>query len=156
MVLPLDLIGAASFVTAAATALSRSVLRVTEGGLRSSVHRSIWEQAFIPLDSTERSAVKLAVDGIGARIAEIAGAVVILFWLKQAASNGALPMPLDTSWMVWFTLATVAIWLIITQKLRTQVKKEVTEAKVTQLQDVECERFPDQCPCTTELGKGIA
>lgn len=155
MVLPLALIGAASFVTAAATALSRSVLRVTEGGLRSSVHRSIWEQAFIPLDSTERSAVKLAVDGIGARIAEIVGAVVILLWLKQAASKGVLPMPLDTSWMVWFTLATVAIWLVITQKLRTQVKK-VEEAKIAQVQDVECERFPDQCPCTTELGKGIA
>jgi ATP/ADP translocase len=156
MVLPLALIGAASFATAAATALSRSVLRVTEGGLRSSVHRSIWEQAFIPLDSTERSTVKLAVDGIGARIAEIAGAVAILLWLKQAASPERLPMPLDTSWLVWFTLATVAIWLIITQKLRIQVKKEVGEAKVTPVRDVECERFPDQCPCTTELGKGIA
>jgi ATP/ADP translocase len=156
MVLPLALIGAASFASAAATALSRSVLRVTEGGLRSSVHRSIWEQAFIPLDSTERSAVKLAVDGIGARIAEIAGAVAILFWLKLAASHGGLPMPLDTSWLVWFTLATVAIWLVITQKLRTQVKKEVGETKVTAVRDVECERFPDQCPCTTELGKGIA
>jgi ATP/ADP translocase len=156
MVLPLALIGAASFATAAATALSRSVLRVTEGGLRSSVHRSIWEQAFIPLDSTERSAVKLAVDGIGARIAEIAGAVAILLWLKQTASEGRLPMPLDTSWIVWFTLATVAIWLVITQKLRTQVKEEAGDAKVTPVQDVECERFPDQCPCTTELGKGIA
>ena len=156
MVLPLALIGAASFATAAATALSRSVLRVTEGGLRSSVHRSIWEQAFIPLDSTERSAVKLAVDGIGARIAEVVGAVAIFLWLKQAASKGGLPMPLDTSWMVWFTLATVAIWLVITQQLRTQVKKEVGEAKVTPIGDVECERFPDQCPCTTELGKGIA
>jgi MFS family permease len=154
MVLPLALIGAAGFVTAAATALSRSVLRVTEGGLRSSVHRSIWEQAFIPLASSERSAVKLAVDGIGARIAEIVGAVVILLWLKQAASNGGLPMPLDTSWMVWFTLATVAVWLVITQKLRIQVKREVEEAKV--IPDVECERFPNQCPCTTELGKGIA
>ena len=156
MVLPLALIGAASFVTAAATALSRSVLRVTEGGLRSSVHRSIWEQAFIPLDSTERSNVKLAVDGIGARIAEILGALVIFLWLKQAASAGALPMPLDTTWMVWVTLATVAIWLVITQKLRTQVKEEAGAVKVTSVQDVECERFPDQCPCTTELGKGIA
>jgi ATP/ADP translocase len=156
MVLPLALIGAATFATAAATALSRSVLRVTEGGLRSSVHRSIWEQAFIPLESTERSAVKLAVDGIGARIAEIAGAVTILLWLKQAAAKGVLPMPLDTSWMVWFTLATVAIWLIITQRLRIQVKKEIGAAKVTPVRDVECERFPDQCPCTTELGKGIA
>jgi ATP/ADP translocase len=156
MVLPLALIGAASFATAAATALSRSVLRVTEGGLRSSVHRSIWEQAFIPLDSRERSAVKLAVDGIGARIAEIVGAVAILLWLRQAASQGGLPMPLDTTWIVWFTLATVAIWLVITQKLRTQVKEEAGEAKVTPARDVECERFPDQCPCTTELGKGIA
>jgi ATP/ADP translocase len=155
MVLPLALIGAASFATAAATALSRSVLRVTEGGLRSSVHRSIWEQAFIPLDSTERSAVKLAVDGIGARIAEVVGAVAILLWLKQAASEGALPMPLDTSWIVWFTLATVTIWLLITQKLRTQVKKEAEEPQVP-VRELECERFPDQCPCTTELGKGIA
>jgi ATP/ADP translocase len=120
------------------------------------VHRSIWEQAFIPLDSTERSSVKLAVDGIGARIAEILGAVVILLWLRQAAAEGALPMPLDTSWMVWFTLATVAIWLAITQKLRTQVTQEAGAAKVASVQDVECERFPDQCPCTTELGKGIA
>jgi ATP/ADP translocase len=156
MVLPVALIGAASFATAAATALSRSVLRVTEGGLRSSVHRSIWEQAFIPLDSTERSAVKLAVDGIGARIAEIAGAVAILLWLKQAASQGELPMPLDTSWLVWLTLATVAIWLVITQKLRIQVKKETEATKFTSVRDIECERFPDQCPCTTELGKGIA
>lgn len=156
MVLPLALIGAASFVTAAATALSRSVLRVTEGGLRSSVHRSIWEQAFIPLDSTERSAVKLAVDGIGARIAEIAGAVIILLWLREAASKGVIPMPLDTRWMVWFTLATVAIWLVITQKLRIQVKEEVEESKAAKVDDIECERFPDQCPCTTELGKGIA
>jgi ATP/ADP translocase len=155
MVLPLALIGAASFVTAAATALSRSVLRVTEGGLRSSVHRSIWEQAFIPLDSTERSAVKLAVDGIGARIAEIAGAVVIFLWLKRVASKGLIPMPLDTRWMVWLTLATVAIWLVITQKLRIQVKKEVGD-KVAKVDDIECERFPAQCPCTTELGKGIA
>jgi len=67
MVLPLALIGGATFVTATATALSRSVLRVTEGGLRSSVHRSIWEQAFIPLDSSDRSSVKIAVDGMGAR-----------------------------------------------------------------------------------------
>jgi len=42
MVLPIALVGGATFVTAAATALSRSVLKVTEGGLRSSVHRSIW------------------------------------------------------------------------------------------------------------------
>ncbi len=156
MVLPLALIGGATFATAAATALSRSVLRVTEGGLRSSVHRSIWEQAFIPVDSAERSVVKIAVDGIGARIAEAIGAVAILFWLKQAVPEGMISTTLDTGWMAWATLVTVAVWLLITQKLRVQVKKETVDIKRAAAPDIECERFPDQCPCTTELGKGIA
>jgi ATP/ADP translocase len=158
MVLPLALIGGATFVTAAATALSRSVLRVTEGGLRSSVHRSIWEQAFIPVDSTERSAVKIAVDSVGARIAEAFGAVAVLLWLRQVSPGGILPMPLDTNWMSWVTLVTVAAWLLITQKLRVQVKKDRSEGMMTapRSPDIECERFPDQCPCTTELGKGVA
>ena len=156
MVLPVALIGGATFVTAAATALSRSVLRVTEGGLRSSVHRSIWEQAFIPVDSAERSLVKIVVDGVAARIAEAIGAVAILFWLKQAAPDGVIPMPLNTSWMAWVTLVTVAAWLLITQKLRVQMKKDRGEIKTTPAPEIDCERFPDQCPCTTELGKGIA
>lgn len=156
MVLPLALIGGATFVTAAATALSRSVLRVTEGGLRSSVHRSIWEQAFIPVNSTDRSSVKIVVDSIAARIAEAIGAVAILIWLKQAAADGTLPMPVNTTWMAWVTLATVAAWLLITQRMRVQVRKERGETKATKRPEIECERFPDQCPCTTELGRGVA
>jgi ATP/ADP translocase len=158
MVLPVALIGGATFATAAATAFSRSVLRVTEGGLRSSVHRSIWEQAFIPVDSTERSTVKIAVDSIGSRIAEAIGAVAVLLWLKGAAPDGVIPMPLDTGWMGWVTLMTVAVWLGITQKLRVQVEKARNEdmRAAPEARDIECERFPDQCPCTTELGKGIA
>lgn len=156
MVLPLALIGGATFATAAATALSLSVLRVTEGGLRSSVHRSIWEQAFIPVDAAQRSSVKIAVDGIAARIAEALGALAILIWLKRAAPDGKIPMPLDTSWMTWVLLVTVAVWLLITQSLRAQIKKETVESAPTPVIDIDCERFPDQCPCTTELGKGIA
>ena len=156
MVLPLALIGGATFATAAATALGLSVLRVTEGGLRSSVHRSIWEQAFIPLAPTQRSSVKIAVDGIAARIAEALGAVVILIWLKRAAPDGKIPMPLNTSWMTWVLLVTLAVWLLITQTLRAQVRKEPVESTPAPAVDIDCERFPDQCPCTTELGKGIA
>ena len=156
MVLPVALVGGATFATAAATALSRSVLRVTEGGLRSSVHRSIWEQAFIPVDSTDRSVVKIVVDGVAARIAEALGAIAILLWLKQAVPDGVIAMPLNTSWMAWATLVTVAVWLVITQKMRVQVKKDRGEIKPAAAQDIVCERFPDQCPCTTELGKGIA
>jgi len=156
MVLPIALIGGATFVTAAATALSRAVLRVTEGGLRSSVHRSIWEQAFIPVDPTERSTVKIVVDGVAARIAEAFGAFAILLWLKQAAPDGVLPMPLDTNWIGWATLATVAVWLLITQRMRVQIKEDRGELIATPSREIECERFPDQCPCTTELGKGIS
>lgn len=153
MVLPVALIGGATFATAAATALSRSVLRVTEGGLRASVHRSIWEQAFIPVDSTERSSVKLVVDGVAARIAEAAGALAILVWLRNAVPDGIVKMPLDTGWISWVILGTVGIWLLITRKLRTQIRADRMQDAP---QDIDCERFPDQCPCTTELGKGVA
>jgi ATP/ADP translocase len=156
MVLPFALVGGATFATAAATAFSRSVLRVTEGGLRSSVHRSIWEQAFIPVDSTERSSVKIAVDGIAARIAEAIGAVAILVWLKKVVTDGVIHMPLDTRWISWLLLITVAAWLFITRKLRVQVKSEPASITATSSEDVDCERFPDQCPCTTELGKGVS
>ncbi|HLN84794.1 MAG TPA: Npt1/Npt2 family nucleotide transporter, partial [Candidatus Binatia bacterium] len=156
MVLPFALVGGATFATAAATAFSRSVLRVTEGGLRSSVHRSIWEQAFIPVDSTERSSVKIAVDGIAARIAEAIGAVAILVWLKKVVTNGVIHMPLDTRWISWLLLITVAAWLFITRKLRVQVKSEPASIKAMSPDDIDCERFPDQCPCTTELGKGVS
>lgn len=158
MVLPVALIGGATFATAAATAISRSVLRVTEGGLRSSVHRSLWEQAFIGVDSAERPAVKIAVDGVAARIAEALGAVAILLWLKKSASDGMLSMPLDTNWMAWGTLITVTVWLLITHNFRVQIKEErgqITAAPPV-AREIACERFPDQCPCTTELGKGIA
>jgi ATP/ADP translocase len=156
MVLPLALIGGATFATAAATAFSRSVLRVTEGGLRSSVHRSIWEQAFIPVDSAERSSVKIAVDGVAARVAEVLGAIAILFWLQQVVPDGIIKMPLDTRWMSWALLVTVMAWLWITRRLRVQVKRERPRAEPAPAETPECARFPDQCPCTTELAKGIA
>ena len=155
MVLPLALIGGATFATAAATALSRSVLRVTEGGLRSSVHRSIWEQAFIPVESVDRSTVKLVVDGVAARIAEAIGALVVLIWLKRAVPKGIINMTLDTRWMSWVILATVVSWLIITRNLRVQVAGVKRTSRLPVLAEIECERFPDQCPCTTELGKGL-
>jgi ATP/ADP translocase len=156
MVLPFALVGGATFATAAATAFSRSALRVTEGGLRSSVHRSIWEQAFIPVESSDRSSVKIAVDGIAARVAEALGALAILLWLKQVVPDGVIKMPLDTRWMSWVLLITVALWLFVTRRLKVEMKSEAASIKAVSSNGVDCERFPDQCPCTTELGKGIA
>ena len=153
MILPFALVGGASFAGAAATAFSLSVLRVTEGGLRSPVHRSIWEQAFIPVDSSERSVVKIAVDGIGARISEGVAAVALYIWVQRVAPGGVVTGPLDTRWMAWLTLGTVIAWLGITHKLRAQT---TPGSQARPAPELDCERFPDQCPCTTELGKGIA
>ena len=156
MVLPLALVGGATFATAAASAFSRSVLRVTEGGLRSSVHRSIWEQAFSSVDSADRSSVKIAVDAVAARMAEAFGATAILLWLQRVASDGIIKMPLDTGWISWVILVTVIAWLLITHRLSVKVKQERPRTEAAVPEDIECERFPDQCPCTTELGKGVA
>jgi ATP/ADP translocase len=130
-------------------------VRVTEGGLRSSIHRSIWEQAFIPVESSERSLVKLAVDGIGARFAEGLAAFGLYVWVQRVAPGGVVTGPLDTRWMAWLTFATVIVWLCVAQRLRNQVRQS-TPAAVQAQTELDCVRFPDQCPCTTELGKGIA
>ena len=155
MILPFALVGGAGFASAAATAFSLAVLRVTEGGLRSSVHRSIWEQAFIPVDSSERSLVKIAVDGVGARIAEGLAAAGLYVWVQHVAPGGNVRGTLDTRWMAWLTLATVLVWLFITERLRAQVQ-QTAPAVAKSKPELDCVRFPDQCPCTTELGKGVA
>jgi len=155
MILPLALIGGAGFAGAAASAFSLSVLRVTEGGIRSSIHRSIWEQAFIPVDSSERSLVKIAVDGVGARIAEGVAAAGLYLWVQRVAPGGNVTGPLDTRWMAWLTLATVIAWVFVTQRLRAQLRQKVPASAKGEA-ELACARFPDQCPCTTELGKGIA
>lgn len=155
LILPIALLGGATFVSVAATALSRSVLKVTEGGLKSSIHRSIWEQAFIPVDSTERSFVKMFVDGIGARVAEGIGATALFIWLSGMEMTD--PAMLNTQWMAWVLLVTAVLWLLLTRGVRTIPTEEVSEALPAAAEEDEqyCTRFPDQCPCTTEMGKGI-
>ena len=156
LILPFALLGGATFVASAATALSRSFLKVTEGGLKSSIHRSIWEQAFIPVDSSERSLVKVFVDGIGARIAEGMGATLLFVWLTRL--NVADPASLNTGWIAWMLLPTAAVWLWLTRNLRMDLAREAAAAPglaSAREGEVDCARFPDQCPCTTEWGKGI-
>lgn len=156
LILPFALLGGATFVTAVATALSRSVLKVTESGLKSSIHRSIWEQAFIPVDSSERSVVKVFVDGIGARIAEGLGATLIFVWLMRVDTSG--PSSLNTGWIAWTLLFTAGAWLWLTQNLRADLARESSGAPAVasvKQSEIEYARFPDQCPCTTEWGKGI-
>ncbi len=150
VILPFALLGGSTFVIAAATALSRSVLKVAEGGVKASIHRSIWEQVFIPLESGERSIVKMIVDGIGPLIAQGIGATMLLLWLMRV--DVADPSSLNTAWMAWVVLLTVPIWVLLTRNLH----QEFTQVQSVQEGQIDCARFPDQCPTTTEMGKGIA
>ena len=150
MILPFALMGVSSF-SLIATALSRSALKITEGGLKSSIHRSIWEQAFTTIHPNERSFVKLAVDGLAARTAEGIGALILLLWLQRVAPNGVVTGVLDTQWMSWLTLLTITFWLHFTWRLKSQTKT-IQPVGVVENNT----RFPDQCACTTELGKGIS
>lgn len=158
VILPLGLLGGTTFVTAAATALSKSVLKVTEGGLKASIHRSIWEQAFIRVESEERPFVKMFVDGIGRHIAEAIGATLLFVWLRQADVTD--PSSLNTGWIAWTILLTVAVWLLLTRNLSPEVDQlpPAIDPAVTSLREteIECARFPDQCPFTTEWGKRLA
>ena len=147
VILPLTLLGGATFVTAVSTALSRSALKVAEGGLKASIHRSIWEQAFIPVETKERSFVKMFVDGIGARVAESIGAIVLFVWLIRVDVTD--PSALDVNWIVWFLIVVIGVWLFFTQDLRRRMRRSMERG------EIECARFPDQCPCTTEWGKGL-
>jgi hypothetical protein len=99
------------------------------------------------------------VDGIGARLAEAVGASVLFVWLMKVAPDEMPAGELNTNWIAWVTLTVVTVWLIVTNDLRLQAPRE-KPARVaeppTGKAETDCERFPDQCPCTTELGKGIA
>lgn len=67
LVLPLALLGGSAGALATASLLAPTLLRIAEGGLRSSIHRVNWEQAFLLLTRAQRASAKLLVDGAGAR-----------------------------------------------------------------------------------------
>jgi len=156
VILPVALLGGSAFAVGAATALSRSVLKVTEGSLKASIHRPLWEQAFIPLKSSERSVGKMLVDGIAPRIAEGIGAMALFVWaMKFYGPIERLDVSTvvrDTQWMNWVIVFSVIVWLFLVGKLR----QEIGHWGSMRADAVNCVRFPDQCPTTTEMGKGIA
>jgi AAA family ATP:ADP antiporter len=109
-VLPAVLIGASAVVLASANAMTRTGLRVAEGGVKSSIHRSNWEQSYLPLERAKRATAKLLVDGMAARIGEGAAAALLVLWLHMADRN---PM-----WMTWIPFAGSVLWFLLTFALR--------------------------------------
>ncbi|MCI0414234.1 hypothetical protein L0222_15755 [bacterium] len=142
-ILPLALLGVSAFAGTMAAVLSRSLLKLTEGGIKASIHRSLWEQVFLPLTEEERSPVKILVDGIGIRFGEMIGAGIMLMWLHWKLPDGSLIAV--TQWVAFGVFLLCLFWL----RLTTTIPPPPDPAASRDF----CPRFPDQCPCATEMAK---
>lgn len=114
MVLPIALLGGAGMVMLSTTVLSRAILKVTEGGLKASIHRSIWEQVFLPIGGVSREMAKVMVDGLFARMSEGIAAAALYIWLSRIPT---LDANLNLSWISWVIVAVVFLWIMLTRYL---------------------------------------
>ena len=124
MVLPTVLVGSAGAVSFTTTILSRSILKITEGGLKSSIHRSTWEQTFLPIDRERRAIAKTLVDGAFARISEGIGATVLYVWLSSQSTSLE---NLQLGWTSWIIIGAILLWIVLTRLLVKLGCSNITE-----------------------------
>ncbi len=112
LLLPYALLGGSGLFNIWTFLHARTLLKVAEGGLKSSIHRSMWEQVYLPISRKVRDIAKTVVDGAVARVAEGVGSVLILTWLYF---NPQPPAQLDFTWLTWATMVTLALWIVLTR-----------------------------------------
>lgn len=113
LIMPVAILGGAALAIGNSSVLVRSGLKVTEGGLKASIHRSNWEQAFLALSSDQRAAAKLIIDGAAARVAEGLAAVALYVWLVTSVGDGVL-QGRSTAWLTYMILGTAVAWIAVT------------------------------------------
>ncbi len=114
LILPSGLLAALASMILSPTGFTRSLLRLIEGGLKSSVHRANWEQTYITLPSEQRPVAKLLVDGGGARLGEGLAAGLLQAWLGASAAGMQAMNPF------WITVAIaggLVVWIAVTASL---------------------------------------
>jgi ATP/ADP translocase len=116
LVLPSAVLGGATSLLASASLFGPSLLRALEGGLRSSIHRVSWEQAYLSIGTAQRAQAKLIVDGIAGRLAEGAIALVLLLWLRLVVGGRPL-MGGDTASITYLLLAASLVWVGLVRAL---------------------------------------
>jgi AAA family ATP:ADP antiporter len=116
LVLPSAVLGGATSLLASASLFGPSLLRAVEGGLRSSIHRVSWEQAYLSIETARRAQAKLIVDGMAGRLAEGAIALVLLVWLRLVVSGRPLGAD-DTSSITYLLLAASLVWVGLVRTL---------------------------------------
>lgn len=119
LVLPTAVVGGAAALLASASAVAPSLLRTVEGGLRSSIHRVSWEQAYLTIERPWRAQAKLLVDGIAGRLAEGGIALVLLAWLRFAVGDRPLAGS-DGRIVSYLLLSASLVWIGLAVTLRGQ------------------------------------
>ena len=138
LILPASLLGASLVAAASASSLARAWLRVAEGGLKSSIHRSSWEQAYLPLDRSRRAFTKILVDGVAARFGEGTAAAILLM--------------AGPHWIAAILIGGTALWLALTVALRKSRQSPDLLPEAELRPDIP---IPDGCITVGTLGEGL-
>jgi hypothetical protein len=112
VILPASLLGVSTLLALTTATLARAGLRVTEGGLKSSIHRSSWEQAYLPLDRARRAVAKILVDGVASRLGEGTAAMLLLATRAQVTAS------VERAWVAAVLIGGSGLWLALTLALR--------------------------------------
>jgi AAA family ATP:ADP antiporter len=116
LVLPTAVLGGATTLLASASLFGPSFLRAMEGGLRASIHRVSWEQAYLNVETARRAQAKLVIDGMAGRLAEGAIALVLLLWLRLVVGERPLAAN-DTASITYLLLAASLVWVGLVRML---------------------------------------
>ncbi len=116
LVLPGALLGGTAALLATTSSATRSALRVLEGGLKSSIHRANWEQAYLPLSRAQRAVAKLLVDGAGARLGEGLAATLLYLWLHGMMA-GSMSDARRNAYVTTLLLGALVVWVALTRVL---------------------------------------
>ena len=114
MLLPVALLGTTGMFSILGTVQSPTILRIVEGGLKASIHRSVWEQTFLPFSQRSRDAAKVIVDGLFAKLSEGIAAASLFLWVRQAY---ATLTPASLNWISWVIIGAVLGWVAVTRYL---------------------------------------
>jgi ATP/ADP translocase len=122
LVLPVVLLGGAAYGVLSSALAVRAGLRVAEGGLKSGLHRTLWEQTFLQFPSSVRSSAKVLIDGLGARLAEGLAGLALYIWLLVVVKSDPITEH-STLWVTFFLGFSTLVWLSITILLRQRVRQ---------------------------------